>query len=148
MEPESLGRRLGIGVRVASRIAKQRMDAAAQQAPQTTQRVSQAAASTIREQAPQVAQRVSATGKGARRFGQAIWGPFVHVAHTLSLEVFGVFFALFALFFGQAVYKVHTAYATGADHTKFLLYGALTVLFSYFSLSSFLRARRKDKKKP
>jgi hypothetical protein len=37
--------------------------------------------------------------------------------------------------------------ASGPDHQRFLVYGAVTLLFVYFAFSSFYRARRKERRK-
>jgi hypothetical protein len=66
----------------------------------------------------------------------------------LWLEITGLFFALFAVFFGQSVYRVRTAWRHGPEHAHLLLYAALAVAFAWFSASSFLRAYRKSKRGP
>jgi hypothetical protein len=85
-------------------------------------------------------------GHGARRFGQAMFGPLLHTGRTLWLEVSGLFFALFALFFAQSVFKLRGAWRGGPEHGHLLLYLSLAVLFVWFSASSFLRARRSGKR--
>ncbi len=70
-----------------------------------------------------------------------------HAGGTLWLEITGLFFALFALFFAQNVMRLRGAYAHGAEHTHFLLYVVLMLLFCWFSISSFLRARRRGKRR-
>jgi H+/Cl- antiporter ClcA len=58
----------------------------------------------------------------------------------------GLFFGLFALFFVQSVYRVHTAWQKGPEHTHLLLYVAMALIFAWFSVSSFTRAYRKSKR--
>jgi len=212
VEPKSFGQKLGIGVRVASRIAKEHLDAhtqpaapteapakesatasvptpaplpdaaasaqppsaapASQQAappPSSSEPVSrtqatsaraaatlrqatEAASRTAREQAPKVAKEVVQQTRGfkvgARRFGQAMWGPFAHVSSVLWSEITGVFFGFFAFYFARGAFQYRYAYAsTAADHSKFLLDVAMTILFGYFAVSSFYIARRKEKKR-
>ncbi|MGI8772604.1 MAG: hypothetical protein ACR2JE_14360 [Acidobacteriaceae bacterium] len=86
-------------------------------------------------------------GQGTRRFGQAFFGPMMHVSGTLWLEITGLFFALFALFFAQNVMRLRFAYAHGPEHTHFVLYVILMLLFCWFSISSFLKARRRSKRR-
>jgi hypothetical protein len=59
------------------------------------------------------------------------------------LEVTGVFFLLFVLVFGNWTWKVRASYAHGPDHTKFLVYAAMTLVFLYLTVSSFWRARKR-----
>jgi hypothetical protein len=48
----------------------------------------------------------------------------------------------------QSIYRVHTAWRQGSEHTHLLLYGALAFIFAWFSVSSFARAYRKSKRGP
>lgn len=141
MEPHRFGRTLGIGLRVASRIVKERTSES------SAKNVSHSAARTLETRGKVIAQKSKNVAEGGRRFGKAFFAPLAHVASVLWLEITGVFFAIFALFFMQSWWKVRAAYATGPDHRKFLLYGILSVVFLYFCVSSFFRARRKEKRK-
>ncbi len=69
-----------------------------------------------------------------------------HTGSILWLEITGLFFALFAAFFGQSVYRFRSDWKGGPDHTHFVIYAALLVLFSIFTVSQFYRARQKEKK--
>ena len=136
MEPDRVGRRLGIGMRVASGMLRDR-------ASQTAQ--------TVRQEAPaHVARGIKAASgakRGAKRFGESIWGPFVHASGVLWLEITGVFFAIFSLFFVQGAWRLRTDWRAGVNHQHFVMYAAVAVLFFYFAVSSFYRARRKQKKR-
>jgi uncharacterized membrane protein len=186
VEPKSFGRKLGIGVRVASRVVKERVDAHAQQAAQApsaspaptaaeaspgspaahtaakveevTRQVvetvrqksaeaAQGVTRTAREQAPAAAAKARGLGTGAKRFGQALWGPFAHVSSVLWSEVTGVFFGLFAVYFAQGIFRYRADHASGVNHQKFVLDVILTIVFGYFAVSSFYIARRKEKRK-
>jgi hypothetical protein len=92
--------------------------------------------------------KVATAKRGASAFGQALLGPFTHAGSILWLEITGLFFALFTLFFVQSIYRVHGAWRQGAEHSHLVLYCALAVLFAWFSASSFLRARSKSKRGP
>jgi Na+/H+-translocating membrane pyrophosphatase len=92
--------------------------------------------------------RVKTAKRGAKAFGQALLGPFTHAGGVLWLEITGLFFALFAVFFVQSVYRVHTAWRQGPEHTHLLLYAVLAFVFGWFSVSSFTRAYRKSKRGP
>ncbi len=75
------------------------------------------------------------------------WGPpLTHTGGVLWLEITGLFFALFAAFFAQNVYKFRHDYAGGPEHTHFLVYAALAILFAWFTVTSFYKARQKEKR--
>jgi len=151
MEPKKVGRTLGIGVRVASNMLRERVQRAAASAPGPstggTGRPAGAPAFTPSRSVP-VSTRVATAKRGAKAFGQALLGPFTHAGGVLWLEITGLFFALFALFFVQSVYRVHTAWRQGPERTHLLLYCAMALAFAWFSVSSFARAYRKSKRGP
>ena len=132
MEPNTLGRKFGIGVRIASKML---MDRAARSAPP-------AAAMPSRQV---YAARGKSVAKGTRKFGEAVWKPFAHASGVLGLEVTGLFFGIFALFFGMNTWKLRQQWAIGPDHQRFLVYMVVTLVFVYFTFSSFYRARKKEK---
>lgn len=136
MEPVRVGRKLGVGARVASVMLRTRADRTAQAA---------------KRDAPAYAARAKAATagvkRGGKRFGQSVWGPFVHAGGILWLEITGLFFAVFSLFFIQGVYRLRADWLTGPNHDKVLMYAAVSVLFLYFSISSFVRAHKKQQKK-
>jgi hypothetical protein len=144
MEPKKVGRTLGIGVRVASNMLRERVERAAAAPPPP------ARPANGRPAAPAIpiANRVATAKRGAKAFGQAFLGPFTHAGRVLWLEITGLFFALFALFFVQSVYRSRAAWRQGPEHTHLLLYCALAVAFAWFSVSSFLRAYRRNKQGP
>jgi len=145
MEPGRVGRILGVGTRVASSMLRER----AAQASQSPKPDAKASALPY-ETAPlsQVyAERGRRVARGTRKFGQSIWGPFAHASSVLWLEITGLFFGLFAFFFASNAYKLRAFYMTGAEHQKFLIYAICTLVFLYFTVSSFLRAGRKEKRK-
>jgi hypothetical protein len=152
MEPNRFGRKLGIGVRVASRMAKERATraasangtAAATPQPQAAPRTPPPSAS--RAPKKNFAEPARRVGDGTRRFGQAFWVPFAHVSATLWLEITGLFFALFALFFGQNAWKTRASALHGPEHAHFLLYAVVTLIFVYFCVSSFVKAARRGRR--
>lgn len=93
------------------------------------------------------AERGRRVAQGTRKFGQSIWGPFAHASGVLWLEITGLFFGLFALFFASNAYKFRAFYRAGSEHQKFLIYAICTLVFLYFAASSFYRASRKEKQK-
>ena len=149
MEPKKVGRTLGIGVRVASNMLRERVEkaSAAHSAP--------VAAENGRPAAPpqprggiKLDSKVAGAKRGVKAFGQAFLGPFTHAGSILWLEITGMFFALFALFFVQAGYRVRSAWWQGPERAHLLLYIVLAVGFAWFSVSSFTRAYRKSKRGP
>jgi hypothetical protein len=88
--------------------------------------------------------------RGRRRFGEAAWEPFARLSGVLWLEFAGVFFGIFALFAAGGVWKLrgqwHSA-ATSDAHRQLLGALAMLAVFGYFSVSSFVRARRRERRK-
>jgi hypothetical protein len=151
MEPNRFGRKLGIGVRVASRMVKERA-AQANNAASTPQAAPPPRPATP---PPPPAQKIPTknfaeparrVGEGTRRFGKAFWGPLAHVSATLWLEITGLFFALFAVFFGQNAWKTRASALHGPEHAHFLLYALVTLIFVYFCISSFVKAARRSRR--
>ena len=147
MKPQTIGRVLGIGVRVAGRMAGQRLAGTGQSAPGSggpgvrkpvTSDVAMGSAST-RVSGRAVGQ---ATGSVARGVGGFL-RPFRRVGNIIFLEVAGVFFFLFVLVFGTWAWRLRDQAWHGPDHSKLLIYAAMMLVFLYLSVSSFWRARRR-----
>jgi hypothetical protein len=148
MEPHRFGRKLGIGVRVASRMAKERAaqaSAAASHAA-TTQTTTPPRPTSPPPPKKNYAEPARRVGEGTRRFGKAFIGPLAHVSGTLWLEITGLFFALFAVFFGQNAWRARAGMLHGPEHARFLLYAVVTLVFAYFCVSSFIKASRRGKR--
>jgi hypothetical protein len=163
MNANEFGKRLGIGVRVAGRIAQQRTEESARKAQAAqpngnsqaqgvveppSQRVpaGQASAPRIIPNAREVREIKEKSHKLTRAAGRGVGGflrPFRRVGGILWLEVTGFFFGLFALFFAQDLWRSRLNYAAGPLHTRFLVAAVLTVIFAYLSASAFWRARRR-----
>lgn len=157
MEPNRFGRKLGIGVRVASRMVKERAAQANQKSDATAPQQAAPASSQPRPPQPRpsappprpkknYAEPARRVGVGTRRFGQAFFGPLKQVSGTLWLEITGLFFAFFAIFFGQSAWRTHASALHGPEHAHFLLYAVVTLLFLYFCVSSFAKASRRGKR--
>jgi hypothetical protein len=149
MEPNRFGRKLGIGVRVASRMVKERAaqannkSASQSEASAPRPEPRPAAPPPPRKNYTEPARRL---GVGTRRFTKAVGGPLAHISGTLWLEITGLFFALFAVFFGQNAWKTRASALHGPEHAHFLLYSILTLVFVYFCVSSFIKARRRARR--
>jgi hypothetical protein len=140
MRPESLGRVLGTGLRVAGRIASQRMSAPAPPATCTQE----AGPSPNKPADP--APRTRAARKTPTNLARGIGGflkPFSRVGGILWLEVTGVFFFLPVLVFTPTLWRTRASFAHGPDHRTFIASAIVVVLFFYLGVSSFWRARRK-----
>lgn len=140
MRPENIGRVLGIGVRVAGRVAGQRL--ASSEPP-----ASAPAASTQSNQTSvDAASRARAAGQASASLGRGLAGflkPFRRVGGALWLEVTGVFFFLPVLVFGPTMWRTRMSFFHGPDHRTFIASTIVVVLFLYLSITSFYRARRR-----
>ena len=162
MNPNEFGKKLGIGVRVAGRIAKQRAEESARAKSQTASQTgySSGTSGTVGNSDSQQVQasgytvnyteKVREASKASHKFtraaGRGVGGflrPFGRVGGILWLEVTGFFFGLFALFFALDVWRTRLSYATGPQHSRFLIAAGLTAVFAYLSVSAFWRAGRK-----
>ncbi|HTJ30586.1 MAG TPA: hypothetical protein VL346_08805 [Acidobacteriaceae bacterium] len=146
MRPEEIGRRFGIGVRVAGRIAKDRIESSSPGAPNTQNGPSAPTAARVAQSARAAGQKGRAAGRATRAVGRGVGGflrPFSRVGGILWLEVTGFFFGLFAVFFAVTLWRSRADYIQGPHHQQFLIAAVLTVVFVYLSVSSFLRANRR-----
>jgi len=131
MKAEKIGRVLGIGVRVAGRVAGERL-------------AGPAATGTAETGKPKAYAAAKApAGKRLARGAGGFLRPFARVGGALWLEVTGVFFVLFALVFVRAMWWLRASALHGPGHWKFVGSGAMVAAFVYLAASSFWRARRK-----
>jgi hypothetical protein len=157
MYPRNIGRALGIGVRVAGRIAGQRIAASAQPAANAPGSVNRSAnrvdvnsvraqsavgaspAIRAQSQAQTAGHIVAQTSRGLSSGINGFLRPFRRVGGIVWLEVTGSFFLLFAAVFALRLWQnwsgisgVSRDFAIGA-----------AVVFLYLGITSFLRARHK-----
>jgi len=133
MKPQTIGRVLGTGLRVAGRMAGQRIAAGAQ-------------AATAESPVQAGVRQVKTAAKSSRNVGRGLSGffrPFTRVGGILWLEVTGFFFLLFAAVFATAAWRHHPAHIYGPYGKPFLASAALFLIFAYLGATSFLSARRK-----
>ncbi len=139
-KPATVGRALGTGVRMlGQRIAQTTAPAP----PPPSEAETRAAAERSRRAGETLGRRARNVGRGSRAVRRAVWHPFAEASSILWLEITGMFFALFAVLFGQHLWTLRAAYRTGPEHARFLVYALFTLLFAYFAVSSFARARRR-----
>jgi len=150
VKPQTIGRTLGIGLRVAGRIAGQRVAVGAQSSgtpgpgAQTTAPASQFEQDQLqREKARAAGKTAGKVTRGAARGVGGFLKPFGRVGGILWLEVTGVFFFLPVVVFAPVLWKTRLSWASGSDHRTFLLAAVIVAIFFYLSVSSFWRARRK-----
>lgn len=147
MKPEKIGRAVGIGLRVAGRIAGERMAASAEAAGTAQNPVAEIARQTrlAQEDAKQAAGQMA--GQAARGTARGLGGflrPFGRVGGIVMLEVTGLFFLIFVpVFISRGLWPIRADWAHGPEHTKFLAYVGLTAVFLYLGISSFWRAHKK-----
>ena len=145
MKPRSIGRTLGIGLRVAGRIAGQRAAAAAQ-APSASASSPPAVTARNRATSQNAATAGRAAGVTTRAVARGVGGflrPFGRVGGIIWLEVMGVFFLLPVVVFAPTLWRIRASWMRGPDHSTFLITAGIMALFFYLSLSSFWRARKK-----
>jgi hypothetical protein len=132
VKPQSIGRALGIGLRVAGRMAGQRI-AAGSRVPAPPRELDAAPIRAAGKTAGQVTRR---TARGVSGFLK----PFRRVGGILWLEVMGVFFFLPVVVFAPVLWKTHHSWAQGPDHRAFLIAAVIVAIFLYLSATSFWRA--------
>lgn len=136
MRPEKIGRVLGVGLRVAGRMASERMSGATTVTAQTP--------------APQTGATTrsagQASGTATKGVASGIGGflrPFRQVGGTIWLEVTGVFFFLPVLVFAPTIWRTRASWEHGPDHRLFVAAAIVVTVFFYLGVTSFWRARRR-----
>lgn len=158
MDSVRFGRALGVGARAAAKTLVTAVDAATSPSPSTgktaassnsgpagvtqvTQRVTRAT--------EQARQTTAGLTQGGKRFGEAVWRPFVRLSGVLWLEFTGVFFGIFAVFAASGAWKLrgslHETTANRDTHMQLLMAVGMALLFGYFCVSSFVRAARRGR---
>jgi hypothetical protein len=148
MKPQTIGRTLGIGLRVAGRIAGQHLAGEAT-APNTARAVATSPAAAPGQVAA-VGQAVAvgqSTVRAASQAGRGVSGffrPFRRVGGVVLLEVVGVFFLLPVIVFAPKLWEARASWMHGPDHRTFVASAIFVVVFLYLGVTSFLRARRRS----
>jgi hypothetical protein len=97
----------------------------------------------------QVRQTGRGLKEGGKRFGEAVWGPFVKLSGALWLELTGVFFGIFAVSATANAWKMraalHETVANHDAHVRLLLSVTMAAVFGYFCVSSFVKANRRSR---
>lgn len=82
--------------------------------------------------------------RGAGRFSASLWKPFAHATGLLGLQITGMFFAMFALGFSAKAWQLYRAMGWRDHHLP--MYVGFAALFVWFAVSSFWRASRKQRR--
>ena len=164
MDSVRFGRALGFGARAAAKTLVTAVDAATAPNPSgarktadgraTTSVAAESTAARMGQKAAQTTAQVVLTGqglkRGGKRFGEAVWGPFVKASNQLWLELTGVFFGIFAVSAASSAWKMRGALRETAGnhdaHMHLLLAIAMAVVFGYFCVSSFVKSSRRGKR--
>lgn len=97
------------------------------------------------------APRVRGVKEGLSRFRDSTVEPVVRLSGVLWLEVTGVFFGIFALSTAIGVLRLRPDWRAvlvhPTSHGGLFVAVAVFVLFTYFSISSFIRARRRERRR-
>jgi len=142
MKPEKIGRIAGIGVRLAGRMAGEKLAGQAQTGSPNQARSAQAQ----QPSPPHTKDAGRAAGQVTRGVARGVGGflrPFGRVGGIIWLEVTGVFFFLPVVVFAPTLWRIRASWLQGPDHKTFLLTAAVMAIFLYLSVTSFWRARRK-----
>lgn len=140
MRPKTIGRTLGIGLRVAGRVAGERLAGSTQTARHAQAHQQVVGSGMASGGAGQAATHSS--GSLARGIGGFL-RPFGRVGRALWLEIVGVFFFLPVLIFGSAMWRTRASWNHGPQHGEFLISAIVAVVFLYLGITSFWRAWRK-----
>jgi len=160
MDSVRFGRALGFGARAAAKTLVSAVDAASAPSPrqpasqqaaqsQTSRPAAQVSVDQVQRVAAQAAEASANLGRSGRQLGRSVWNPFVRLSGVLWLEFTGVFFGIFAVYAASGAWKLRAEMReTAANHdahVHFLMSAVMAVVFAYFCVTSFLRARRKGR---
>ena len=138
MDRVRFGRALGTGAREAGKALWKAADAAVAPNP---------AGKAVGVKVAQARAAGAGVKRGGKKFGEAVWGPFVKASGVVWLEVTGVFFGLFCFTAGVEVWKKRADFwGAGEARTHVWFAVGMLVVFGWFTGSSFLRARRRGRR--
>jgi|SRR5215469_771965 len=147
MDRVKFGRALGYGARHAAKTLVQAAEAAS--APNPTPDARSSTPRKVTTPQPNATRRipdVQAVKTAGKQAKNSLVTPVVRFSSVVWLQVTGVFFGLVALTMGMATWKARTALhaaASSPSAVKLYAYIAVCALFTYFAVSSFVRAARK-----
>jgi hypothetical protein len=134
---------LGAGARETAKALVRAADAVAAPDPAVTRRAGAAVAGKI-ESAKTTAAGVK---RGGKLFGRTMLAPVAKAGGVLWLEVTGLLFGVFALSAATWVWKHRfDLRAVGQPRTQAWLVVAMLVLFSYLTVSNYVRASQRNRR--
>jgi hypothetical protein len=140
MKAENIGRVLGIGLRVAGRMAGQKLMG------ETPAASASSAGKVQNTQAASAAARGQTAGRTAKGVARGVGGflqPFRRVGGILWLEMTGSFFFLFVVAAALPLWRYRPSHLNGPYDKNFLAAAGIMVVFFYLGASSFWRARKR-----
>ena len=147
MDRVKFGRALGYGARHAAKTLAQAAEAASTPSPPAKSIVRPAAVPVEPNGRSSAripdAETIRAAGRQAKT---SLVSPVVRFSSVIWLQVTGVFFALVAFTMGAATWRARAAFHAPAgshDALKLYAYAGVCALFTYFTVSSFVRAARR-----
>ena len=154
MDAQRFGRALGVGTRAAAKALLQAADAAAAPNPRTAGDAEAPAETTVSNPtgvAPAVGRRAMpsavALKRGTKALGGSLLAPAVRAGNVLWLEVTGSFFGLFALTAAADLWHLRAAMREGGEVRRHALLAlAMFLVFSWFTVSSFVKAHRRARR--
>jgi len=160
MDRVRLGRALGYGARHAAKTLASAVDAAttpnpnpAPPRPRTPSTVTSASAiNTVAEAYRTVDNAKRQVRDTAKReaigAGRSMFAPIKTFSSVIWLQVTGTFFALFAAFMGEGVWKLRANFKapfSAPDAHKLYFHLIVFLGFTYFTISNFVRASRRER---
>lgn len=152
MDKVRLGRALGYGTRHAAKTLAAVADAATAPNPrQGASPIARTSAAERRGDEPRVAQTMRVpSAKHVKQAGKSFWGPLATFSGALTLRVTGVFFGVIALAMLNGAWRIHAAVLSPGPARElvqhFWLFAGFGLLFLYFAVSSFVRARKRERR--
>ena len=138
VRPQTIGRVLGIGLRVAGRMAGNAV-AGAGETPSTASSAQQGTTASAQVRGRNAGQATRNVSKGVSGFLR----PFKRVGGKILLEVVSVFFLLPVLVFAPVLWRTRESWQHGPDHRTFLSAAVVIAVFLYLGVTSFWRARKR-----
>jgi len=150
MDRVRFGRALGYGARHAAKAVMGAVDAATAPDPRAAPALRDQSVQPATERVVQAYRQVSEVKAQAGRAAKtSFWAPLKRFSSVISLQVAGTFFAVLAAFLGEGVWQQRAVFrggATAAAEWKLAISMAVFVVFTYFALSSFIRAGRHERR--
>ena len=143
MKAENIGRVLGIGLRVAGRMAGKMLMGETPAAGAAAACTVQAAQNTQAASAAAHGQAAGRTAKGVARGVGGFLKPFRRVGGILWLEMTGAFFFLFVVAAALPLWRYRPSHLNGPYDKNFLAAAGIMVVFFYLGATSFWRARKR-----